>query len=406
MYRLTDYGSMVRDRRRIDAYTRALSAVITPSSVVLDLGAGIGTFSVLACNAGAAQVYAVEPADVITVAEEIAKANGVSERIRFIQRRADALELPEKVDVIVSDLSGALPLFDEHIPAVIHARDAFLKPGGVLVPARDRLFCAPVSSGELYSRMAGPWRSVPGLDLGPAESMALNAAHALRVDPNDLAAEPRCFAELDYATIVSPNVSAAVEWRFDAAAVIHGIALWFETTLHGDIRASSGPWSPESVHATMVLPLLEPLNVRAGNDLQLSIEAILAAGRYVVTWQAGGGARQSTFASEPRSAASFLERHLASPPATGVPEHATFRAAERVLCRRVGDELLVLDPQCGVYHVLNETAMKVWESLERGGVDTIAAAVAADFDVDDRRAAGDVAAILMQLQEAKLIERV
>jgi predicted RNA methylase len=53
MYRLNDYGAMVCDRRRIEAYRHALAAVVTPSSVVLDLGAGIGTFTVLACKAGA-----------------------------------------------------------------------------------------------------------------------------------------------------------------------------------------------------------------------------------------------------------------------------------------------------------------------------------------------------------------
>jgi type I protein arginine methyltransferase len=402
MYRLINYGPMVRDRQRIDAYTRALASVITPSSVVLDLGTGLGTFSVLACRLGAARVYAVEPADVIAVAEEIARANGVADRITFLQMRAAEAELPEQVDVIVSDLASALPLFEEHLPTIAAARDRFLKPGGVLIPQRARLFCAPVSSAALYASIVDAWEAVPDVDLGPARAMALQTPHARIVKPEDLAGEPRVWGELDYATLDSPNVSASLEWPI--TSTVHAIALWFETTTYGDITTSSGPWSPESVHATMLLPLLEPLD---GSVLRLTIDSTLAAGRYVTTWHArtdrSEGARQSTFLSEPRSSASLAAREPVAAPAA--PRHAAFRVSERVLARRVAEELLLLDPATGVYHVLNETGAQVWESLQQGnGADAIAAAVAARYEVETSVVAGDVAAVLAELQEANLIE--
>jgi SAM-dependent methyltransferase len=407
---LIEYGSMLLDQARVDAYTRALTAVISPSSVVLDLGTGIGTFSVLACKLGAARVYAVDSGDVITVAEEVAKRNGVASRIRFLQIPATELELPEKVDVIVSDLSGSLPLFEGHIPAVIHVRERFLRAGGVLIPARDRLMCAPLSSVEIYARIVDPWRSVAGIDFLPAATMALNTPHGLVVQPQQLAAAPVCWAELDYATIASANVSASIEWQIVSTNEIHGFALWFESTMQGDVVVSSGPWFPRSVHSTMVLPLLEPLHMRENESLGLRLEATLASGRYVVTWQARTdqqtGLRQSTFLAEPRSTQSFLTRK--SEPASGIatlPERAAFRRLDHVLARRVGRELLLLDPAPGIYHVLNETGARVWESLERGaGVESIAAAVASDYDVDARRAADDVAAVLAELLEANLIE--
>jgi hypothetical protein len=47
----------------------------------------------------------------------------------------------------------------------------------------------------------------------------------------------------------------------------------------------------------------------------------------------------------------------------------------------------------------------VWEVLQQGGaVDDVAAAVATRYDVDVAHAAEDVAAIVAELQEAKLIE--
>jgi SAM-dependent methyltransferase len=397
MYRLIEYGAMLRDRRRIDAYRRALASVVTPATPVLDLGTGLGTFAILAARLGAKRVYAVDEADVITVAAENAAASGVADRITFLQTRAAELALPEPVDVLVSDLSSALPLYEEHLPSLIHARDAFLRKGGALIPMRDRLLCAPVSSAELYARLTDPWRSVPEIDFQPSLTMALHAPHAMQVKPEHLAAESQCWAELDYATITSPNVSASLEWSLDAE--IHGIALWFESVLQPGIISTSGPWSEGSVHATMVLPLLAPLAVRG--TLRLTIEATLANGRYVITWQAGGRPRQSTFLSEPRSAVSLTDR---TPIAPAEAASATFRVSEHALCRMVGEDALLFDTAAGTYHVLNETGARVWELLAQGeSLEHIALAVAADYEVEQQRAAEDVAAIVARLREANLV---
>ncbi len=391
---------MLRDHARVDAYRRALAACITPDSVVLDLGTGLGTFGILASKFGAARVYAVDSADVISVAEEVARVNGIGERMRFIHARAADVELPEQVDVVVSDLAGALPLFEEHIPALLHARARLLKPDGVLIPRSARLFCAPVSSAALFAQMIEPWRSVAGVDFSPAETMAMHTPHALRVEPQHLAGEPQCWAELDYATIDSPNVHGSVTWRMTAPHVVHGVALWFETVLYDDITYSSGPWSSGSVHATMVLPLREP---RSFDTFHFTIDATLAGARYVTTWQVNDDARQSTFLAEPRNRASFGERE-ASQMSGAVSSDATFRISDRVLSRPVGGEVLLLHLSSGVYHVLNETGARVWALLENGSrVASIVDAVASEYDVDRDVAAEDVRTLVARLREERLI---
>lgn len=406
MYRLVDYGSMLRDERRIDAYRRALSAVLSPTSIVLDIGSGLGTFSIVACQLGAARVYAIEAADVILIAAEVARANGVADRIQFIHSPCAKAELPERVDVIVSDLSGALPLFEEHIPTIMYAREEFLKPGGVLIPTSDRLLCAPVSSVELYGRITDPWLAVAGIDYTPAAAMSLHAAYALPVRPDDLAAPPQCWAELDYRTITSPNVSGSLSWSIPAGVLIHGLALWSESTLHGDLTIASGPWSVGSVHSTMVLPLLAPVEVEPKETLHVFVEATLVGGRYVTTWQVGTdrqpGKRQSTFFSEPGGATAA--REPMGDGGTNVSLRATFHVPESVLSRPVGVELVLLHLASGVYHVLNSTGARVWELLLRGEtVESIVAVVASEYEVEEGRAAADVIAVVAQLQAAELI---
>ena len=67
MYSIENYGEMIADHIRIDAYVRALKAAIKPGSVVLDIGTGTGIFALLACRLGARRVFAIEPGAVIRV---------------------------------------------------------------------------------------------------------------------------------------------------------------------------------------------------------------------------------------------------------------------------------------------------------------------------------------------------
>src|SRR5690348_6180833 len=121
MYSITAYGEMIADRGRTDAFARALRQVIEPGCVVLDIGTGTGIFAMLACKYGAGRVYAVEPSDAIQVAREIAVANGYADRIEFIQDRSTRINLPERAQVVVSDLRGVLPLLQHHLISIADA---------------------------------------------------------------------------------------------------------------------------------------------------------------------------------------------------------------------------------------------------------------------------------------------
>ena len=140
MYSIAAYQEMVDDGARMDAYAAALGRAVRPGSVVVDIGAGTGILSLLACRFGAARVYAIEPDDAIHVARENAAANGLADRIEWIQDLSTNVRLPEKADVIVSDLRGVLPLFGKHIPAIVHARQNFLAESGRLIPEQDVLW--------------------------------------------------------------------------------------------------------------------------------------------------------------------------------------------------------------------------------------------------------------------------
>ena len=236
---------------------------------MLDIGTGTGIHALIAAQLGARHVWAIEPGDAIQVAREAARANGFEQRITFIQGLSDQVELPEPVDVIVSDMRGVLPLFANHIGSLIDARDRLLAPGGVLIPLRDDLLVAPVESADLHEEVSGPWRGNGlGLDLAAGRALATQTVRRRRIEPDALVAEPAVWTSLDYGSVSDPDADGAVGWTMERKATVHGFALWFDATLVDGVGFSNAP-GRELVYGTNFLPLTEPLDLATGDRLEL-----------------------------------------------------------------------------------------------------------------------------------------
>ena len=143
------HRSMICDRVRTEAFKRAIDSVVRSGDVVLDAGAGSGILSVFAARAGAARVYAVEQTSVAVLAQELAAANGVSEIVRVIHGDVMDVELPERVDVIVSEWLGGFGIDEGMLVPVIAARDRWIEPGGVMIPHSVTAWAALVHDRDL-----------------------------------------------------------------------------------------------------------------------------------------------------------------------------------------------------------------------------------------------------------------
>ena len=113
---------MLTDEHRLDSYVNALKETITQDSIVLDLGAGTGIFSVLACEFGAKKVYSVEVNPLIKLLQDVLTDRGYQDRVEIIQRLSTAIEFKEKANVLICDIHGAFPLFESSLETIIDAR--------------------------------------------------------------------------------------------------------------------------------------------------------------------------------------------------------------------------------------------------------------------------------------------
>lgn len=285
MYSIFGHGRFIADRVRMDAYAQALRHAVKPGSVVLDIGTGTGVYALLACQFGARRVYAIELADIIQVAREIAAANGYSERIEFIQDLSTRVTLAEQVDVVVSEIHGVLPLFRQSLLSIYDARQRLLAPGGVLIPQYETLWVAVVEAPDLYSRHVTPWDNrVYGLDMAVARGIVTNLWRKSRVKPEQLLVAAEAWATLDYATLESPDVSGEVAWKVGRAGTAHGLIVWFDTTLAEGVSFSNGPDAPELIFGNAFFPWLEPVTLAVGDRVSVSLQAKLVGEDYVWRW--------------------------------------------------------------------------------------------------------------------------
>jgi protein arginine N-methyltransferase 1 len=276
---------MIADKVRTNAYVEALRRAVKPGSIVLDIGTGTGFFAMLACKFGARKVYAVEPADAIQVAREIAAANGYADRIEFFQNLSTRITLSERVDVVISDLRGVLPLFQHHIPSIIDARERLLKPGGCLIPLSDTLWVAIAKTSKLYHDHVKPWNnSHYGLDMKAALKIVTNSWSKRRVKLERLLGKPKCWATLDYAKIKSPNVSGKVTWTVGRAGMAYGLSVWFDAMLAKGIPLTNAPSSPELIYGSIFIPWSKPVALTVGDTVIVKLHADLVVKDYVWRW--------------------------------------------------------------------------------------------------------------------------
>jgi len=278
---------------------------------VADIGTGTGIFAMLACRFGARRVYAIEPDDAIQVARELAAANGFGDRIEFLQEISTKVELPERADVIISDLRGVLPLYERHVLSIADARNRILAPGGRLIPQRDTMWMAVTQTPDLHRKVSRPWgEDTRGLDLDWARRLVTNTWSKRHLKPDQLLLAPKIWATLDYATVTDPDVHGEIAWTVERPGVMDGVIAWFDTILAEGIGFSNAPGEPELIYGNAYFPLPEAVPLDIGDHVTVALHADLVRDNYVWRWST----KVLTKAKPEKIKANFHQSTLAGTP--------------------------------------------------------------------------------------------
>lgn len=373
---------MVSDAARTQAFVTALTNAITAESVVLEIGTGAGFFALLACKLGAKKVYAVEPDNAIEVGKLCVKNNPGSERIVWLQNISTAIDLPEKVDIVIGDLHGTMPFYNFNLLSMRDAVLRHMKPGGIIMPRRDVLYAAPIESPEDYKSIEKPWaQDVHGLDLSVGRNFLVNTWWRRPVtDTVTMLASPQCWGEINYAEISNPNLEGSCDWQITNNGIVHGISAWFDGDIGPNAGYSNAPNLPGLVYGNAFFPLESPLVVKAGERLLTKFSAKLVGDEYIYSWitehfdtdgKSLARFKQSTFNSKPIS-----QRKLRFASPDFVPElnhdglislHVLQAAQKKIKMGEIAEKLLIDFPgQFGNIQDAQDAALKVLQKYQTG----------------------------------------
>jgi len=291
---LNEHRSYVADAVKVDAYRRALNNVVREGDVVIDLGCGTGLLGLLALQAGAGKVIAVDSGPILELARETFEANGFGNRVECHRMRSSKLVLPEPADVLVCDQVGG---FAHEVNLTHNVRDLLdrgvLKPGAKIVPCSFDLFIAPVSA-PTDSDPVEPWaNNTSGFDLNAFHRSAANTPFRLTADADWLLGPGVKVAQLE------PNdeetISFEVTSQVERAGTVTGILGYMRAHLdeRGGVSLSNDPADPAHFNRWHLYHPVEPtINVEQGDDVEMNF-TINQRG-HLTNWQVKVGDESSS----------------------------------------------------------------------------------------------------------------
>ena len=285
------HHSMLADEVRTSSFLRAILATVKRGDVVVDIGSGTGVLSLFAAMAGASRVYSIEREPIIEIAREIASRNGFSESIVFIEGSSPDVEIPERADVLITETIGNVG-FDEGISTwVADAKERFLKPNAAIVPQQVDAVASLVSVPRDYATIERWSQPLLTLDFAPLSRIVLNNVLWTDLSPAAITTPPAVVFGTDFSK-APESLSGGARVEAVKDAVVHGIGLWFRSSLTAGISITNAPPNAVPSWEQGFLPLDEPVEVHAGERVWFEVSSSGTGAEW--TWQVGSGKTHST----------------------------------------------------------------------------------------------------------------
>jgi len=244
------HEEMLKDEVRTCTYRNSMynNKHLFKDKVVLDVGCGTGILCMFAKKAGAKHVYGIDMSSIIDHAKNIVKDNKLDKDITLIKGKVEEVELPEKVDIIISEWMGYCLLYESMLDTVLFARDKWLKPGGLMFPDKASMFMTAIEDHEYKEEKINWWDSVYGFDMSAIRDVALLEPLVDVVEARQVVTDSCKMKEIDLNTckVEDLNFSAPFTIRSRRNDYVHAFVVFFTVEFspcHKRTGFSTGPES-------------------------------------------------------------------------------------------------------------------------------------------------------------------
>lgn len=270
---LSFHQALITDRRRLNAFCRAVRGAVQPDDLVMDVGVGTGVLSMAALQAGARKVVCIDEDDIILFTRDIFRRNNCQRKTQLV--RGNILQLRfsgTPPDIVVAELLGSFALGENITEVMFHLLRQFPSLTRT-VPDWFELIIAPVEDKYFNRAIREFEEPLPGMDLTPLAYPALNNVYVRNVNKNMLLAPPAVLTHIRLVDLVSPDVKESVTCTVNKAGTIHGVAGWFRSGLWEDIVVETGPYFPRMHWEDVIFPIDQPIQVIPGDKIKFQLEA-------------------------------------------------------------------------------------------------------------------------------------
>jgi protein arginine N-methyltransferase 1 len=253
----------------------------------VEIGAGLGTYSFFAAQAGAKRVYGIEKERVVQVAEKLAARNGLTEQVTFVEGYSTEVTLPEKGDVLIMEDFSSLFVRRGVEELMRDALERHLKKDCIVIPQAVSLYVAPVEDAQLWKsclNLEDENYRLYGLDLGVLREMMLDSPHVRKIQPPALLAEPVPFKTIDLKQTQSYLFDEVLRVKLDRSGTMHGLAAWFDLSLTPSLVLSNAPSNPESTWGQIFFPFSNPLKAEEGETITVRLACARSSRTRDIWW--------------------------------------------------------------------------------------------------------------------------
>ncbi|MGH7586664.1 MAG: amino acid adenylation domain-containing protein, partial [Gemmatimonadales bacterium] len=346
------YYAMTHDELRNRSYRVAVNRLVRDRTVV-DIGTGGDAILARLCvEAGARRVYAIESLDAAFArARDLIATLALSDRITMIHGDSMTVELPEKVDVCVSELIGMIGS-SEGAAVILNDARRFLKDDGVMIPRRcaTRIAAARLPEGladePAFSELGGHYTE----EIFKAVGYPFDVRVCVKNFPAaNLVSDSALFEDLDFTGHVPPEYEGRVRLHISRGGRLDGFLLWLNLYTCDDelIDSLNGRynWLP------VFLPVFYPgVTVSEGDVIEAECSCVLRDSALIPDYRikgtlvrrAGGTVEfehTSSYRRRSFRASAFYERLFPEGEITKRPRIASWNARQVARWREIYDEL-------------------------------------------------------------------